>query len=92
MEGAHPRSSNYSLNSDHRLGSGVVLWAEQGEPGTLPAQPIAAATLLVAARSIVLARDFSLHHPQWDRYDPKAEGLLQLARLWDLSLGTPEER
>ena len=40
------------------------------------------------AGSIVLAGDFNLYHPQWDyydRYDQRAESLLQLALQWDLS-------
>ena len=40
----------------------------------------------------MLAGDFNLYHPQWDyfdRYEQKAETLLQLALQWDLSLRTP---
>ena len=40
----------------------------------------------------MVAGDFNLHHPQWDfydRYNQKAEILLQLALQWDLSLRTP---
>ena len=39
----------------------------------------------------VVAGDFNLHHPLWDqydRYDRKAEALLDLALQWDLELHT----
>ena len=41
---------------------------------------------------MVLAGDFNLHHPQWDRhgrYQRQAEALLELAIQWDLDLRTP---
>ncbi|EAQ89439.1 hypothetical protein CHGG_06058 [Chaetomium globosum CBS 148.51] len=44
------------------------------------------------AYSVVLAGDFNLHYPQWDRfgrYERKAEALLELALQWDLDLRTP---
>jgi len=44
------------------------------------------------AHPVVLAGDFNLHHPLWDRfgrYERKAEALLELALQWDLDLRTP---
>ena len=41
----------------------------------------------------ILAGDFNLHHPLWDksdRYNTKADDLLQLAAEWDLTLRTPK--
>ena len=46
---------------------------------------------LAPAYPVVLAGDFNLHHPQWDRfgrYERKAEALLELALQWDLDLRT----
>src|SRR6266516_3340443 len=49
------------------------------------------ATLTLPGRH-VLAGDFNLHHPLWDkagRYSVKADDLLELAQRWNLELATP---
>jgi len=69
-------------------GLGLELWSVYNPPDN--STPVLQALLdrPPTARSIVLAGDFNLHHPQWDyydRYDLRAESLLQLALQWDLS-------
>ena len=61
-------------------GLGLELWSVYNPPNSDDAQVL---QLLLErpnrAKSIVVARDFNLHHPQWDfydRYDQNAEILL----------------
>jgi endonuclease/exonuclease/phosphatase family metal-dependent hydrolase len=45
------------------------------------------------AHPVVLAGDFNLQHPLWDefeRYERKAEDLLQLSSQWNLAIRTPK--
>ncbi len=83
--------TRYPLEADLRyvvsLGSTFIGIANLGtsRPRTLLARPR-------PTGPVVLAGDFNLHHPKWDqfnRYERKAEPLLELALQWDLDLQTP---
>jgi len=73
-------------------GPGLELWSVYNPPNNRAQVLQALLERPTQAGSIVLAGNFNLHHPQWDyfdRYEQKAETLLQLALQWDLSLRTP---
>jgi hypothetical protein len=71
---------------------GLELWSiynppdSKEEPSTLANRP-------KPAHPVILAGDFNLQHPLWDkfgRYERKAEDLLQLSSQWDLVIRTPK--
>ena len=78
--------------------SGLELWSVYN-PRWEPGNVVYRATLQDLAEGpppthpAVVTGDFNLHHPLWDqfdRYDKKAEALLELALQWDLELHTPK--
>lgn len=75
------------------LGSrGLELWSIYNHPEDKTI-PQALLNQPAPAYPVVLAGDFNLYHPRWDRfgrYERKAEALLELALEWDLELRTPE--
>ena len=73
-------------------GQGFELWSIYNPPGgnQLPKE-ITGREL--PACPVVVAGDFNLKHPYWDRFDrhdEEAESLLQLALQWNLDLVTPK--
>jgi exonuclease III len=71
---------------------GLEIWSVYNPPAnkTIPEALLQRPTPTLPT---VVSGDFNLHHPLWDQYErlePQADSLLQLALQWELDLRTPK--